>query len=58
MEEVSPDRAKSAGWPKPVALGGMVIGRSLMCHKAEVSVDNLVSPAGFKTCISCRFKEI
>ena len=50
MEEVSPDPAKSAGWPKPADLSGMVIGRNLMCHKTEVSVGNLVFPAGFKNC--------
>lgn len=50
MEEVSPDPAKSAGWPKPADVGGMVVGRSLMCRKTEVSVGNLVSPAGFKNC--------
>lgn len=50
MDEVSPDPAKSASWPKPADLSGMVIGRNLMCHKTEVSVGNLVSPAGFKNC--------
>lgn len=48
MEEVSPDPAKSAGWPKPAALSGMVIGRNLICCKTELSMGNLVSPAGFK----------
>lgn len=50
MEQVSPVLAKSAGWSKPADLSGMVIGRNLMCCKTEVSVGNLVSPAGFKNC--------
>lgn len=50
MEEVSRDPAKSAGWPKPADLSGMLIGRNLMCRKTEVSVGNLVSPAAFKNC--------
>lgn len=50
MEEVSPVLAKSAGWSKLADLSGMVIGRNLMCRKTEVSVGNLVSPAGFKIC--------
>lgn len=50
MKQVSPVLAKSAGWSKPANLSGMVIGRNLMCRKTEVSVGNLVSPAGFKNC--------
>lgn len=50
MEQVSPVLAESAGWAKPADLSGMVIGRNLMCHKTEVSMGNLVSPAGFKNC--------
>lgn len=51
MEEVSPDPAKSAGWPKPADLSGMAIGRNLMCHKTEVSVGNLVPPLVLKTSV-------
>lgn len=56
MEQVSPVLAKSAGWAKPADLSGMVIGRNLMCCKTEVSAGNLVSPAGCKNCISCRWE--
>lgn len=50
MEQVSPVLAKSAGWAKPADLSGMVIGRNVMCCKTEVSVGDLVSPAGCKNC--------
>jgi len=50
MEEVSPDPAKSAGWPKPADLSGMANGRNLMCRKMEVSVSNPAPLAGFKNC--------
>lgn len=43
MEKVSFDLAKSAGWTKPADLSGMIIGRSLMCCKTEVSVGNIVT---------------
>lgn len=43
MEKVSPNLAKSAGWSKPTDLSGMIIGKGLMCCKAEVSVGNIVT---------------
>lgn len=43
MEKVSPDLAKSAGWTKPADLSGIIIGKSLMCCKTEVSVGNMVT---------------
>lgn len=58
MAEVGTDPAKSAGWPKPAALSGILVRRNLMCHKTEVSVGNLGFPAGLKAVFPMDWKGI